>query len=184
MLPAIVGRTVSMSQLIQFYAGRAPDKVGRTIDDIWSWTHLNLEVIHDYIQWLFPLDEPSRFNASAPLVTRQDIAAFRTDPALRARILKSLAVMLTFYGFSLDDGGGDGPVVRRAANFETCHATWDTRGNHNFLRITRILKSLSLFGLETHARAFLAELETLYRADRNTRNDATTWQYWRTAVPA
>ncbi len=75
-------------------------------------------------------------------------------------------------------------MVRRAANFETCHATWDMRGNHDFLRITRILKSLSLFGLETHARAFLAELKTLYRTDGDTRIDANTWQYWRTAVPA
>ena len=58
------------------------------------------------------------------------------------------------------------------------------RGNHNFLRITRILKSLSLFGLETPARAFLAELKTLYQTDGDTRIDANTWQYWRTAVPA
>ena len=50
------------SALITFYRGSGTDHAGRRIDEILSWDDAALESVHDYIQWLFPLDEPSRFN--------------------------------------------------------------------------------------------------------------------------
>ena len=72
-----------------------------TLDTILSWDDGRLEAVHDYIQWLFPLDEPSRFNPSAPLLTAHDRAAFR-DPELAANLRRALDRMLAFYGFTLD----------------------------------------------------------------------------------
>ena len=87
-----------MSTLLAFYRGQSPDTQGRYIADIWSWDHRRLEMIHDYIQWLFPLPERSRFNPDAPLLTTADMAAFQDDPDLQARVLKSFDVMLGFFG--------------------------------------------------------------------------------------
>ena len=78
------------SPLVRFYRGDAPDARGRTLDDILAWDDEQLEAVHDYIQWLFPLDEPSRFNPDAPLLTPADRVAFLQpplagEPAPRAR---------------------------------------------------------------------------------------------------
>ncbi len=73
-----------MSRLTDFYAGRGTDTEGRRLADLLAWDDDDLEQVHDFIQWLFPLPEPSRFNADAPLLTPDDIAAFHADAALRA----------------------------------------------------------------------------------------------------
>jgi hypothetical protein len=52
------------SRLLAFYRGQAPDDAGRWLKDIWEWDDEQLETTHDFIQWLFPLPEPSRFNRS------------------------------------------------------------------------------------------------------------------------
>ena len=52
--------------LVAFYQQRAADHQGRTRARIWAFADDVLEATHDYIQTLFPLPEPSRFNARAP----------------------------------------------------------------------------------------------------------------------
>lgn len=58
-----------------------------------------------------------------------------------------------------------GLVVRKAANFESrIEVCWHTKvvGNHNWLRVSRVLHCLRLFGLDEEAAAFLQCLEGLY----------------------
>ena len=64
-------------KLIGFYSGKGTDDRGRRIDEIWSFSHEELEAVHDYIQWLFPLAERSAFNPGAPLLDDETIARFR-----------------------------------------------------------------------------------------------------------
>jgi hypothetical protein len=71
--------------IFAFYQGR-PDSSGRTLEDIWLWDYQKLEYTHDYIQWLFPLKEKSRFNRNAPILNDEVIQAFRTDEQLRLRL--------------------------------------------------------------------------------------------------
>ena len=66
-----------MSRVVDFYLGTRPDTEGRFLKDLWSWSDRDLEEVHDFIQWLFPLPEPSQFNPDAPLLTAEDIAAFK-----------------------------------------------------------------------------------------------------------
>lgn len=70
------------NRLLDFYRGRGVDHKGRTIDDVWALTHFCLEHTHDYIQWLFPVPEPGRFNGFALLLGDQERAAFANDEAL------------------------------------------------------------------------------------------------------
>jgi len=53
------------SRIIAFY-GTEPDHRVRYLHEIQQWPGGQLEAVQDYIQWLFPLPEPSGFNAAAP----------------------------------------------------------------------------------------------------------------------
>jgi len=46
--------------------GIGTDHRGRYIQDIWNFDLETLEKEHDYIQWLSPLKEGSKYNKNAP----------------------------------------------------------------------------------------------------------------------
>jgi hypothetical protein len=71
--------------------------------------------------------------------------------------------------------------VTRTATFEERARVWLTPGNHNFLRLTRIMKSLSILGAANVARAILAGLEEIAAANPATVGE-TTLEYWQGAV--
>ena len=92
-----------------------------------------LENTHDYIQWWFPLDEPSRSKPFLPYLSDQDIYWMKE----RAEIHNNQMLLLNrFKQFLM---GND---------FWICHY------NHNHLRITRIIKSLRLLIGDTAADEF------------------------------
>jgi len=53
--------------------------------------------------------------------------------------------------------------------------------NHNWLRITRILRSLSVLGLENEAKSLYGQLEAIY-STRKFPVTAETFQYWTDAI--
>ena len=175
-----VGNRTAQSPLVAFYRGDGRDHRGRSLSDIHEFDFHELESNHDYIQWLFPLPEPSGANESAPLLSKEDIAAFVSDASLRKALLQSLELMLQFYGVDLV-GRGENVEVVKALSFDDRRLQWLTGGNHNFLRISRILRTLSLLGLGSHALAFLKCLEGIYAENARTIGD-TTVGYWRRAV--
>lgn len=171
-----------ISELVAFYRAEGRDHRGRSLGDIHEFGFDELEDHHDYIQWLFPLPEASGANALAPLLSDEDIAAFESDASLRKALLQSFELMLQFYGLELAEG--DRPVeVVAGVNFDARSGVWLASGNHNFLRISRILRSLSLLGCGTHALAFLSCLEEIYAHEAPTIGH-TTMEYWRRAVGA
>lgn len=88
-------------QLLGFYSDVEPDNRGRFLRGIQNWPDHELERTHDYIQWLFPLDEPSGFNLNAPTLNAYTINRFRSDADLRFRLQTSLVRMLSFYGLEM-----------------------------------------------------------------------------------
>lgn len=165
-----------MSKLTEFYAGAGKDHAGRKLAEVQAFSFDQLEDVHDYIQWLFPLPEPSQYNPWAPLLTDADIQAFNSDTQLQLNLRKSFNKALDFYGLVLAHG-----AVLPGAHFHQRRTGWQTPYNHNLLRITRILRSLTLLGLKTEALAFLVLLEDQYRKRQDTIG-AETIGYWRKAV--
>src|SRR5690242_21541031 len=88
-------------QLLGFYSDVGPDNRGRFLREIQHWPDDELERTHDYIQWLFPLEEPSGFNLNAPTLNAYTINRFRSDADLRRRLQTSLVRMLAFYGLEM-----------------------------------------------------------------------------------
>lgn len=166
-----------MTTLLAFYYGSHPDDRGRFLAEIVKQDDIWLEIAHDYIQWLFPLTEHSRVNPSAPILTRTDIAAFRQDELLQTHMRAALARMLRFYGLTQRAG-----AVTKAGNWNERKDNWFTEPTHNNLRITRILKSMSILGLQQDAHAFLSVLETLVATEPHCGIPVQSLNFWRTAV--
>ena len=163
-----------MSRLTDFYRGTGPDNRGRTLAGLWAYSDDQLESVHDLVQWLFPLREPSGFNPHAPLLTDSDVSEFRSDPTLRENLRRSFEVFLAFLGLRFEDGR-----VTRALDFEGKRGVW-MDSNHNWLRITRVLTSTRLLGLEDESRAFFAFLKELRESGRSGIT-ADTFGYWERA---
>jgi hypothetical protein len=166
--------TIRSNALIDFYSGRSPDFRGRMIDDIWAMSFDDLEYTHDFIQWLFPLRERSAVQPNVPVLDDATIAEF-DSAEMRDRLRRSAEVMAAFYGFVID-----GTRVDLAPNAVERQANWLTRGNHNFLRLTRIMKSLATLALPDLAAGWLDILSRVY-ADNQRIIGADTWRYWQSA---
>lgn len=125
------------SALIKFFRGDGTDHAGRTLEDILALDDFWLEHTHDYLQWLFPIPEPSQYNARVPVLTKADVACFRTDRHLRTQQIRALDRMLAFYGLERRD---EGIFPLPGLNMRT--HIWLKPAGHNHLRITRIIRSL------------------------------------------
>lgn len=166
----------AMSQLLSFYRCEGHDGQGRSLDAILAWSDDELEEVHDFIQWLFPLPEPSQYNPDAPLLTEGDIQVFRSEPKLQVNLRRSFDRILEFLGLAWKDGS-----VVEGPSFEVRRPeVWDFP-NHNWLRITRILRSMRLLGLEAEAQALYAWLEKAFLRHRFPIGQ-DTFTYWTSAV--
>lgn len=166
-----------MSDLVVFYSGDGGDHRSRTLEQILFWDDDKLESNHDYIQWLFPNVEVSRFNDQAPILTEQDIQTFNESEKLRINLGLSFERMLEFYGLEIVVVEGRGPVIEVSEFFPEKMNNWLTPNNHNFLRITRILKCLNLLGLRKEAILFQDFLKELYKEYKKIIGPAT-FQFW------
>jgi len=140
-------------------------------DDDW------LEITHDYIQWLFPLAEHSRVTPGAPILLPTDIQAFRSDSLLRNHVLVAFRRMLSFFGLTFANAR-----VTKSSTWQQRRGNWFTESTHNNLRITRILKSLMLLGLEAEAHAFHACLRELCATESECAVPAESQAFWVQAV--
>ena len=149
------------SQIIKFLRNEATDFNGRSLLELIEQTDHQMERTHHSIQWMFPTDIPSEHSDYAPVLTQEDIAEMKTDKVVQSSIKKCLTRMIDFY--DKDD-------------------YWISQRNHNFKRITRILRCLWLAGLVHEYVCFQRALDEIY----NTSNNlciigAETYLYWKNA---
>ena len=291
-----VGGAARGAAILDFFHGGV-DPLGRTHDEMLAYSLERMEECHDYVQWMWPLHEPSAFAVVFPVLTRPQVAELSASAEARGRMLAGLARFRLFYGLpasapagaegacaaagaaagaagaadavpaSASGGGGssseggqaasaaaaasaaplrsassgssgsswgpraantaeDGPGVEpegaalgaqapaaaasgaqgmgeEAAAGQPLPAAaaaaaavggndglppdfsperasqWAYNGDHNLLRITRIIRSLRFFGLEGEAQAFYQDALVVARWARLSK---TTQQYWRKAA--
>jgi hypothetical protein len=120
------------SQILKFYRGEE-NRSGHLLRDIIEkWNDEDWERGHDFIQWVFPTDEESKFHPDAPVMTCQEAIILGEDPELRQKVLASLE---RFKGFLKLETGPH----------------WWAAPNHNLLRISRAIRCLALLGLKEEA---------------------------------
>ena len=138
-----------MMNYTAFFEGREPDDKNRMITDFLRYSMGHLELSHDYIQRIFPLQEQSRFS-DAPLITDAEIEAIKTSEVAQGNIRAIYRKMLWFWKIddaSLHKWGFSAPV-----------RLWNKPNNHNCLRMTRVLKSLRLLGMNNEYQDFSKRL--------------------------
>jgi hypothetical protein len=119
-----------MGNIVTFFeGGRHPS--GYSLDDIYDWEVHRLESTHDYIQWMFPLNEPSMAQPDSPVLDLEDVEWIASEH--RSTLIESALFFVQFL---------KGGTVLGAVNY------WVTPFNHNQPRITRMLKCLKLHGLD------------------------------------
>ena len=120
-------------EIVGFLEGKLPDHRGRILAMLLKQTDYQAETSHDYIQWLFPLDEPSRSVNGAPVLTELEIDEIRQSSLAQANLANSARWFLGF--------------LERNDH-------WITKYNHNHLRITRVIKSWRLWASDKAADEF------------------------------
>ena len=143
-----------------YLRGEGADGRGRSVREILAFADRDLEIHHDWVQWLFPLPTRSAAVPGSPVLAPDEIAAIRADPRARETLERGAERMLAFY---------------RDTRF------WLAPYDHNHLRITRILQSLRLLLGMPAARSFHASILRLLDAGGAPVNP-TSLRYWRGAV--
>lgn len=174
---------LAQDKIVAFYLGVIPDHRGRYLQGILNWSDDELERTEDYIQWLFPLPEGSGFHASVPGLDAATIKEFRLRRELRRNMRASFLRMLHLYGLELVESPLS--VVKSPYKFTRHSGNWLEAGNHNQLRITRMIRSLGILGLKAEALAFFNCLTAIYRSEVRSfspRISEETFQSWKSAV--
>ncbi len=131
--------------IVEFLQGDGLDGRGRTLFDVLAMNDVALEHTHDFIQWLFPLPEPSAAVPDAPVLTPDDIRVIRESE------LAPIALAA---------------ATDRMANFYRSTHGWLMPNDHNHRRITRIIRSLRLLVGDAEADTFRAAILTRVEATR------------------
>lgn len=145
-----------MTPIVAFYSGEGMDAQGRYLHDYLHFTHGEMESIHDWVQWAFPLPEPSGAQPQAPVLTTEDLEVFRTRSTFQQKA-KALA------GYYME--------------FLEGTTMWRRDFDHNHLRITRVLRFLVLIGSDRDALHFLLKVVKLHLYATE-----SSLQYWMEAL--
>jgi len=170
--------------LLAFYLTTGTDHMGRSLDEILEKNDLWLERTHDYIQWLFPLYVQSQFNPQAPLLTNEVREIFLDDThpdyvSLHANFSSAIQRMLSFYGYASSPKTNNN--VAPSSNWQQRSNNWQSLDNHNHLRITRMLRCMTLLGRHSLAVSFLEQLIAAVK-QHPTIISPRTLDFWNEAV--
>lgn len=145
--------------VVAFLEGEGTDARGRTVFDVLAMNDVALEHTHDFIQWLFPLPEPSAAVPDSPVLTPEDVQAIRGSELAPIALAGAIDRMVNFYRFTHE---------------------WLMPNDHNHRRITRIIRSLRLLVGDAEADAFRAVILERVEATRAPIS-ARSRGYWATA---
>jgi hypothetical protein len=106
------------------------------------------------------------------------IQSFHNDEKLRRELHGAFERMLAFFGFAWKDG-----AVVHSADYAVRAANWLTPGNHNHLRLTRMMRSLRILGLDAEAQALWKVLQALYETEDGQNSiSQRTYNFWTRAA--
>lgn len=178
-----------IANLESFLIGTGTDRHGRTYNQIIRYNDLQLENDHSYIQWVFPTETQSEYNAWAPVISREQAKKLADIGLVKENLHRMFMRMLLFYGvqlmsnIELEEKEEDTIVVitkgrRTSWVFHKARIEeWLQNGNHNLLRISRILECLRLFERETDHKLLCKIVNSLaeYKPEIKT---WSCWEYW------
>ena len=142
--------------VLDFLSGEQPDIYNRYLEDIWKMSDGDIESVHNFIQWTFPLNERSGAVPNSPILTQQAIIDIKKSEIAKQNIKKSADWFLDFL---------------------TRNSYWICQSNHNHLRITRVIKSLRLIHSDEEAESFKKNIMNLIQSNENKINPISL-EFW------
>lgn len=135
-----------------------------TMLDILKWDYERMERVHNYIQWVFPNEDRSQFNMHAPLLTRALAETVAADSQAMANIQNMFVRFLGFAGLEIHQDTDTLWIEKSAAFNKRRRVVWGGQMNHNWLRISRILKCFGMLGMVDQQAALFKALESLWES--------------------
>jgi len=126
--------SIDQGHIVLFLRGLAPHPTGYIFDEIVNFEWGEFERRHNMIQWLFPTMHASTCQTNTPVMSWSTVAAIRADLTAQENIKRATTYMSRFYFLHQD--------------------LWLCENDHNHLRITRIIESLSLLRIPSDAAKF------------------------------
>ena len=142
--------------ILNFLIGNVADSNNRFIYDIWKMHDFEIENTHNFVQWIFPLNEKSQAVPNSPILTENEILQISNSTIAKKNIEKSSKWYL---------------------NFLDKNRYWISHSDHNHLRITRAIKSLRLIHSEEEAEKFKRNIFNLIEGNENKINTRTL-KFW------
>ncbi|WP_075535912.1 opioid growth factor receptor-related protein [Candidatus Pelagibacter communis] len=143
--------------ILDFLIGEQPDIYNRYLEDIWKMSDEDIESVHNFIQWTFPLNERSGAVPNSPILTQQEIIDIKQSEIAKQNVKKSADWFL---------------------NFLTRNSYWICQSNHNHFRITRAIKSLHLIHSNEEAENFKNSVLNLIKGNENKINPISL-EFWK-----
>jgi|GEM_PF-4053833 len=139
---------------LEFYLYEKPLAHGLTLEQVLNQDWAAKERNHRYINWLFPTPRRGT-DSSAPILnymSMRELKHLKNDKDFLGKLLISFDSLLAFFGGKrAEDDLADSPHFA-LDNIDFFLNTMSS--HHNFLRITRIIESLCIFGYLKEAKAF------------------------------
>jgi len=159
---------------VLFYENKYTPPNAAKIEDILKWDDYQLESCHAYIQWLFPLNEKSHFNTAAELLTDEEARIICESAVCSLRVMHAFELMLDFMGLKLNSNDISIYSIQKLRNINN--------SPHNFLRITRILKSMQRLGIGIYCQPFLNALASAIQKGILYRAKDSFFDYWKPSL--
>ena len=143
----------------KFLTHRGKDFKERTLQDIWSYSDKEIERRHDFIQVIFPLNKPSQAVSHGYYLDTQDLVnQIKTNKEALTNISRSSQWFFSFLERNM---------------------YWNTRHDHNQLRITRVIECLRLLVSDEEADNFYNNVLELI--EDNNQVNTRTLNFWSNA---
>tara|TARA_B100001971_G_scaffold191429_1_gene194926 strand:+ start:722 stop:1015 length:294 start_codon:yes stop_codon:yes gene_type:complete len=83
--------------VLNFLKGNETDVYKRYLKDIWIMSDDQIENTHNFIQWVFPLNEKSNAVLKSPILTNEEIIIIKKSEIAQKNIKKSAEWFLNSY---------------------------------------------------------------------------------------
>tara|TARA_B100000963_G_C22218957_1_gene490716 strand:- start:89 stop:535 length:447 start_codon:yes stop_codon:yes gene_type:complete len=124
--------------LREFLKNNETDIYHRYISEIWSFNDEQIETTHNFIQFLFPLTQPSKNSLNKIYINSDDLLCeLKSDKKVRESIIYSSNWYFSF--------------LERNQH-------WQTYYDHNHLRISRVIESLNVIVSNRQANRFYKQV--------------------------
>lgn len=162
------------SPLVDFLTGSGLDYHNRSHESILRQSDQWWEASHNHIQWMFPTVTPSSYNFLAPVLTPDDIFQITQNKFAKLNIYRGAIRYLKVLG--IEYVNNDFRWINE--NSLLC-CSWVNRPDHNDLRISRLLESLTIL---RHSEFALKLFEFLRIELKDNSLKQISLTYWKHSV--